>query len=194
MKTNDINIHLLTEILKQVPSDISGVYVVDSNGSMLANDVKKYTSCLKELFPVVGYHGHNNLGLANSNSITAIESGANIIDGTLHGIGRGSCNAATEELAAILITMNRGDFFIKELAKLADNFVKNVNIKSPSKYKQILGAILSIHSSHFHLINELSNKYMIDNDSLMAYASKIAKFSVNESHIKLAATVLKRQR
>ena len=50
----------------------------------------------------VGFHAHNNLGLAIGNTMTAIEAGADQIDGTLRGLGAGAGNAQTEVLAAVL--------------------------------------------------------------------------------------------
>ena len=49
-----------------------------------------------------GFHGHDNIRLAIANSLVAAESGAVLIDTTLFGIGRGSGNAATELMAALL--------------------------------------------------------------------------------------------
>ena len=50
----------------------------------------------------VGFHAHNNLGLAIANSITAITAGAKILDGTARGFGAGAGNAQLEVLVAVL--------------------------------------------------------------------------------------------
>ena len=46
----------------------------------------------------LGFHAHNNKGLALVNTITAIENGVNWCDGTLTGMGRGAGNVPTESL------------------------------------------------------------------------------------------------
>jgi 4-hydroxy 2-oxovalerate aldolase len=79
------------------------VYIVDSAGAMLPKDAYARVKALKdELSIQVGYHAHNNLGLAVGNSLAALEAGADQIDATLRGLGAGSGNTATEVLAAVL--------------------------------------------------------------------------------------------
>ena len=79
------------------------VYVVDSAGAMLPEDVKSRVGLLKQKLNVeVGFHAHNNLGLAVSNTITAIQEGATVVDGTLCGLGAGAGNTAIEVLVAVL--------------------------------------------------------------------------------------------
>jgi len=79
------------------------VYVVDSAGAMLPEDVKSRVGLLKQRLNIeVGFHAHNNLGLAISNTITAIQEGATVVDGTLCGLGAGAGNTAVEVLVAVL--------------------------------------------------------------------------------------------
>ena len=82
------------------------VYVVDSAGALVQSGVRERVSALKEALSIeVGFHGHNNLGLAIGNTITALEAGADQIDGTLRGLGAGAGNAPTEILVAVLNKM-----------------------------------------------------------------------------------------
>ena len=79
------------------------VYVVDSAGAMVPDDVRARVSILKEHLTVeVGFHAHENLGLAIGNTLAAIKEGATVIDGTLCSLGAGAGNAATEVLVAVL--------------------------------------------------------------------------------------------
>lgn len=79
------------------------VYIVDSAGAMLPADAAVRVKALKEALSVqVGFHAHNNLGVAIGNTLAALEAGADQIDGTLRGLGAGAGNAATELLAATL--------------------------------------------------------------------------------------------
>ncbi len=86
------------------------VYVVDSAGAMLPADVTARVAALKNRISCqVGYHAHNNLGLAIGNSLAAIEAGAEQIDGCLRGLGAGSGNAPTEVLAAVMTKMGMAE-------------------------------------------------------------------------------------
>lgn len=79
------------------------VYVVDSAGAMLPEDAAARVGALKDaLSTQVGFHAHNNLGVAIGNSLAALDAGADQIDGTLRGLGAGAGNAPTELLAAVL--------------------------------------------------------------------------------------------
>jgi 4-hydroxy 2-oxovalerate aldolase len=79
------------------------VYVVDSAGAMALDDVRRRVSLLKNNLNVeVGFHAHNNMGLAIGNTIVAVEEGAGVVDGCLAGLGAGAGNTPTEVLIAVL--------------------------------------------------------------------------------------------
>jgi len=82
------------------------VYVVDSAGAMLPRDAYERVKALKEALQIqVGFHAHNNLGLAIGNTLAALEAGADQVDGCLRGLGAGAGNAPTEVMAAVLDKM-----------------------------------------------------------------------------------------
>ena len=82
------------------------VYIVDSAGAMLPRDAYSRVKALKEALSIqVGFHAHNNLGVAVGNSIAALEAGADQLDGCLRGLGAGAGNAPTELLATVLEKM-----------------------------------------------------------------------------------------
>ena len=73
------------------------VYIVDSAGSMLPSELKEYYDATRKLSDVkLGFHGHNNLGLAVSNSVFCAEMGFDMIDTSMQGLGRSLGNASTE--------------------------------------------------------------------------------------------------
>ena len=81
------------------------VYVTDSAGHMLPDDVTARVRLLREqLRPetFVGFHGHHNLGMGIANSLAAIEAGAIRVDGSCAGLGAGAGNTPLEVFVAVL--------------------------------------------------------------------------------------------
>ncbi|ARS91888.1 4-hydroxy-2-oxovalerate aldolase [Natrarchaeobaculum aegyptiacum] len=79
------------------------VYVMDSAGAMLPQDVRERVGLLSEELSIdVGFHAHNNLGLGIGNTLAGIEAGATTVDGCLRGLGAGSGNAQMEVLVGVL--------------------------------------------------------------------------------------------
>jgi 4-hydroxy 2-oxovalerate aldolase len=97
---------LVEEAQKMETYGAEGIIIMDSAGAYLPSDVTEKISALVDGLKIpVGFHAHNNLGLAIANSITAIEAGAKILDGTARGFGAGAGNAQLEALVAVLIKM-----------------------------------------------------------------------------------------
>ncbi|MBM7396538.1 isopropylmalate/homocitrate/citramalate synthase [Pseudomonas sp. M5] len=65
----------------------------DSNGSMIPADVERLISRIsRRVLVPLGFHAHNNLSLALSNAIAAMEAGAEYIDTSICGMGKGAGN------------------------------------------------------------------------------------------------------
>jgi 4-hydroxy 2-oxovalerate aldolase len=92
------------EVLAQTPA--STIVVVDSFGALYAEQieilVKKYLKALEGTGKQVGIHAHNNQQLAFANTIEAIIHGANRVDATMAGLGRGAGNCPMELLFGFL--------------------------------------------------------------------------------------------
>lgn len=79
-------------------------YVVDSAGAMILDDVtERVAAVVAEVGAdaMVGFHGHENLGLSVANSLYAIEAGATQIDGSTRAFGAGAGNTPLEVFAAV---------------------------------------------------------------------------------------------
>jgi 4-hydroxy-2-oxovalerate/4-hydroxy-2-oxohexanoate aldolase len=80
------------------------VYVTDSAGSMLPDDVTARIGCVRSTVASateIGFHGHHNLGMGIANSLAAIEAGANRIDGSAAGLGAGAGNTPLEAFIGV---------------------------------------------------------------------------------------------
>ena len=87
-------------------SEAGAIYVVDSFGALYSEQVhrlvKKYLHYCKAAGKEVVVHMHNNLQLAFANTIDGIVLGANMLDATLAGLGRGAGNCPLELLIGFL--------------------------------------------------------------------------------------------
>jgi len=84
------------------------IYVTDSAGYMLPDDVKERLVAVRSaLAPTteLGFHGHHNMAMGVANSIAAIEAGANRIDAAAAGLGAGAGNTPMEVLVAVCARM-----------------------------------------------------------------------------------------
>lgn len=79
------------------------INLADSAGYLMPEDVTARVSAVREAVKIpVGFHAHNNLGMAVANSLAAAKAGVSYLDGTLRGLGAGAGNAQIEVLAGVL--------------------------------------------------------------------------------------------
>jgi 4-hydroxy 2-oxovalerate aldolase len=94
---------LLKQALQMESYGVQGVILMDSAGASTPEMVRDTVGLLHEkLSCSIGFHAHNNLGLAVANTYTAIQSGATVIDGTIRGFGAGAGNCQLEAIVALL--------------------------------------------------------------------------------------------
>lgn len=94
------------------------VALVDSYGACTPEDVSVAVNAARAVLPrtKIGFHGHDNLGLALANSLAATTAGAAVIDGTIRGMGRGPGNTRMELLLAQLFATTKIDYDALNLA------------------------------------------------------------------------------
>lgn len=103
-KVQDVELEKALEEIVKTPAHI--IAVVDSFGFFYAEQiemlVKKYLKAAEGTGKEIGIHAHNNQQLAFANTIEAIIHGANVVDATYSGIGRGAGNCPMELLIGFL--------------------------------------------------------------------------------------------
>ena len=93
-------------------SYVDVMYLADSFGGLEPTRVAEAFRILKDNFSRrLGFHAHDNTGLALANSIAAIEAGAAMIDSSISGMGRGAGNLSTEQFLSYLRFQRQMDAF-----------------------------------------------------------------------------------
>ena len=102
VQENDLDEAL--ELLAETPAGT--IYLVDSWGAFYSEEIRyladKYLTVVHATGKEMGIHTHNNQQLAYANTIEAIIAGANRLDATLAGLGRGAGNCPLELLIGFL--------------------------------------------------------------------------------------------
>ena len=112
----------------------------------------------------LGFHAHNNLGLAISNSLIAIQNGALIIDGTLHGFGAGAGNCQLEVLIGLLLKMGIStelDFY--RIMDVSENIVSKI-MKMPQEISSIslISGIAGVFSGFANHVKKAAERFKVD--------------------------------
>lgn len=99
--------HELDDALEAlVESPVGTIYLVDSFGALYSEQIRELTlKYLKYANPAgkeVGIHTHNNQQVAYANTIEALILGANRLDASMAGLGRGAGNCQMELLIGFL--------------------------------------------------------------------------------------------
>ena len=157
---------LLQEAKKMANYGAQGVILMDSAGAYVQENVKERVTFLKKKLKKipVGFHAHNNLGLAIANSIEAVKSGASMIDGCARGFGAGAGNAQLEVLIAVFMKLgiktNIDLYKILDCGDIAEKFLMKVipSISSTS----IVSGLSGVFSGFIKHVVKHSKKHKVN--------------------------------
>lgn len=156
------------------------VYVVDSAGGMLPGLLEKYYRAIRKRSNVrLGFHAHNNLGFAVSNSFEAIQLGFDFVDSSLQGMGRSSGNACTEVLIAALekAGISTGIDF-HEILKVGHRYIWNLIQKRGELPLDVISGLADFHSSYMPQILKCAAKYQVDPGRLIIEVCKVSRVDI----------------
>ena len=143
------------------------INVPDTVGYMNPNEFADKIRYIKEHTPgienaIISVHCHDDLGLANANTLAAIKAGARQVEGTINGLGERAGNVAIEEVVMALRT--RHDYFgdlqvnidTKQFTKVSKLVSRLTGVVVPPN-KPIVGSNAFAHESGIHQHGMMSN-------------------------------------
>ena len=143
------------------------INVPDTVGYMNPNEFGDKIRYIKEHTPgienaIISVHCHDDLGLANANTLAAIKAGARQVEGPINGLGERAGNVAIEEVVMALKT--RHDYFddlqvnidTKQFTKVSKLVSRLTGVVVPPN-KPIVGSNAFAHESGIHQHGMMSN-------------------------------------
>ena len=181
------------KIMQDYGADV--IIIMDSTGTYLPSDVKERMEGLGNSLNIdFGFHAHDNLGLATSNSLIAAQYGAKYIDACIRGFGAGAGNAHLEMLIPVLEKSGFDidiDFrkVIIEADRVMDYLIPTAPVSTPVNVLTGLNCLFSgfekpiIKASKLYgieyssLIFELGNRKLVagQEDLILEVAQKLKK-------------------
>lgn len=156
---------LLEQALKMESYGAEGVVFMDSSGHFVPADVQQRVEILVNgLSIAVGFHAHNNLGMAIANSVAAADAGATLLDGCARGFGAGAGNAQLEVLVAVLERLEYSTgidlYKILDAADLAEQtLMKEIpTIKSVS----VVSGMAGVFSGFMKPVSRIAKEFDVD--------------------------------
>jgi len=140
---------------------VDRIRLADTVGILNPFSTGQLFSTVCEKFPFVDFefHGHNDLGMATANSVSALLSGAQSVSATINGLGERAGNACVEEIAAALKIssgINCG-IHLSQIQELC-RFVAQASSKPIHPSKPIVGEMVCRHESGIHCNSMLKNE------------------------------------
>ncbi len=156
---------LLQEALKMQSYGAQGVILMDSAGASIPGMVAETVSYLAQNIQIkLGFHAHNNMGLAIANSLIAIQNGALIIDGTSRGFGAGAGNCQLEVLIGLLSKMGISTGLdLYKMMDVSDNIVpKMMNKPQEISSISLISGIAGVFSGFASHVKKAAERFNVD--------------------------------
>lgn len=166
MMSHMVTKEVLTEEAAKMQSyGAEGIIFMDSAGHFLPQDVSERVHAMVNALSVpIGFHAHNNLGMAIANSIAAAEAGALMLDGCARGFGAGAGNAQLEVLVGVLKRLGYAtgiDFY--KLLDAADYAEQHIIKEIPTiNSTSVVSGLAGVFSGFMKPVARIAKKFNVD--------------------------------
>jgi len=160
----DIDV-LVSEARKMQSYGAEGLVIMDSSGNYFPDNVaERITALVNNLDIPVGFHGHNNLGMAIANSVAAIKAGCSLLDASIRGFGAGAGNTQLEVLVAVLHRLGyTTGIDLYKILDAADVAEKEFNPVAPfSSPMSIISGLSGVFSGFAKHVETAARDYNVD--------------------------------
>ena len=107
----------------------------------------------------LGFHGHNDLGMATANTLAALEAGAKSADVTVNGLGERAGNAPLEEVAmALRMCLHRSPGVAPGALSRLSRLVADASGRPVPVSKPVVGEDVFCHESGIHVRGVLEDR------------------------------------
>ena len=169
------------------------VYIVDSAGCMTPEEIGRYIDAVRAKCTVqLGFHGHNNLGLAVANTVYCVKKGMEFVDCSFQGLGRSVGNASIEQVVMLLDKLGYVEGF--DLPRVLEygyaglrHIVPDDRLVNPLDY---MCGYAGFHSSFIKDIYRCSAEKEVDPLRLIQAYSRVNKTSLDYAQLSEAAAAL----
>ena len=177
---------------------VDEITLMDSAGTMLPEEVAEYIKAVKAWVSIpIGFHGHNNLGLAAANALAAMDAGADSLDCGLMGMARSAGNCSTELLIALL--QRKGlcknlDFYglLDYLDEELEPKMKECGFHNPLSPKDLIYGLSGCHSNVAPKIEKMAKEFGLPVYPYLMEVSARDKKSPSEELMKKIAEEMKK--
>ena len=172
------------------------IYCTDSAGYMLQDDVYQRISVLREGLKAetqIGFHGHHNLALGVANSLSAVQAGADRIDGSAAGLGAGAGNTPLEVFNAVCTRMgaNTGVDVFKLMAAAEEIVVPMMERPIRVDRDSLVLGYAGVYSSFLLHAKRAAKKYGVRSEEILMELGRMKTVGGQEDMIEDVAINLR---